>query len=122
MKIAFEDMTPTMSGAGVEMRTARLGGDMVIMRVRCEAGTDFGPACKGLPDDACPCEHWGYVVSGQMDVTTRDGEKVALRAGDAFHLLPGHMPRFPEATEWLDYSPRHQVEMLLENMGLELPR
>ena len=86
MKISFEDMRPTLSGDGVEMRTSRIGDDIVLMRVKCVAGTDFGPACKGLPHDACPCEHWGYMVSGQMNITTHDGQRFELNAGDAFHL------------------------------------
>ena len=121
MKLSFEDMNPTLSTEGVEMRTARIGDDIVLMRVRCVAGTDFGPAVKGLPHDACPCEHWGYIVSGRMDITTHDGQAFTFEAGDAFHLQPGHLPSFPSDTEWLDYSPIHQVQMLLGNMGLELP-
>lgn len=121
MKIAFDDMNPTLSADGVDMRTSRIGDDVVLMRVRCEPGTDFGPACKGLPHDACPCEHWGFVITGRMDVATHDGQTFSFGAGDAFHLLPGHMPTFPEATEWLDFSPRAQVEHLLVNMGIQLP-
>ena len=98
MKISFDDMNPTLSGDGVDMR-----------------------ACKGLPHDACPCEHWGTMVAGQMNITTHDGQSFELKAGDAFHLQPGHLPTFPVDTEWLDYSPKSQVEELLQNMGLELP-
>jgi hypothetical protein len=121
MKIEFEDMNPTMAADGVEMRTTRISDDIVLMRVRCAAGTDFGPAMRGLPHDACPCEHWGYLVSGQMDITTHDGQAFTLTGGDAFHLQPGHLPSFPMDTEWLDYSPTRQVKMLLDNMGLALP-
>ncbi len=121
MKISFDDMTPTFSAEGVDMRTLRVGGDKVLARYKCAKGTDFSGAVAGLPGDACPCEHWGFVVSGRMTVTTHDGQHIELTAGDAFYLLPGHMPEFPEDTEFFDYSPRHQVEMLLANMGIELP-
>ncbi len=121
MKISFDDMNPTLSGDGVDMRTTRIGDDIVLMRVKCAAGTDFGLACAGLPHDACPCEHWGTMVAGQMNITTHDGQSFELKAGDAFHLQPGHLPTFPVDTEWFDYSPKPQVEALLQNMGLELP-
>lgn len=121
MKIGFDDMNPTFATDGVDMRTCRIGDDIVLMRVRCDAGTDFGPACEGLPHNACPCEHWGYLVSGQMDVVTHGAEEFTFRGGDAFHLLPGHMPSFPVATEWLDFSPTPQVVSLLSNMGITLP-
>lgn len=121
MNISFDDMNPTMAGDGVEMRTTRIGDDTVLMRVRCVAGTDFGPAVEGLPHNACPCEHWGFVISGQMNITTHDGKSFEIKAGESFHLQPGHLPAFPVDTEWMDYSPKHQVEMLLTNMGLPLP-
>lgn len=121
MKIGFDDMNPTMSDEGVDMRTVRISDDIVLMRVRCSAGTDFGPALEGLPHNGCPCEHWGFVVAGRMDVVAHDGQTFSFRAGDALHLQPGHRPSFPEDTEWLDYSPTEQVKMLLDNMGLELP-
>jgi hypothetical protein len=88
LKISFDDMNPTLSGDGVDMRTTRIGDDMVLMRVRCAAGTDFGPACKGLPHDACPCEHWGCMVTGQMNITTHDGQSFELRRAMLFIFNP----------------------------------
>ena len=121
MKIGFDDMSKTFSADGVDMRTSRIGDDVVLTRIKCAKGTDFTDSVQGLPHDACPCEHWGFIVSGQMNITTHDGHSYELRAGDAFHLLPGHMPEFPVDTEYLDYSPRSHVEALLGNMGLSLP-
>lgn len=121
MKISFEDMATTFAADGVDMRTTRIGDDIVLTRYKCAKGTDFSGAVQGLPHNACPCEHWGYVVSGQMNVSNHNGQSFEFRTGDAFHLRPGHMPQFPIDTEFLDYSPRHQVEVLLANMGLKLP-
>lgn len=92
MKINFEDMAPTFAAEGVDMRTSRIEKDIVLTRYKCAKGTDFSGAVQGLPHNACPCEHWGYVVSGHMNITTHDGQTFELKAGDAFHLLPGHMP------------------------------
>ncbi len=27
---------------------------------------DGTPLLKGLPDDRCPCPHWGYVTKGKL--------------------------------------------------------
>lgn len=121
MKIGFEDMSPTLEGEGVELRTRRIGDDIVLARFRCAAGTDFSGAVKGLPHDACPCEHWGYVISGRMVISSYDGESAEYGPGDAFHLHPGHMPDFKEDTEFIEYTPREQFETLLGNMGVTLP-
>ena len=30
------------------------------------ADADLAPFFKGLPNDQCQCEHWGYVVKGKV--------------------------------------------------------
>ena len=47
--------------------------------------------CSGLPDDPCPCPHWGYVLRGRLTYRFPDREEV-FEAGDAFYLPPGHIP------------------------------
>ena len=122
MKISFDEMAPTFATDGVDMRTTQVDNNVVLTRYKCAKGTDFAPAVAGLPGNACPCEHWGYVVSGHMIITLQNGETIDCKSGDAFHVMPGHMPQFLTDTEFLDYSPKHQVEALLANMGLELPK
>ena len=45
---------------------------------------------KGLPDESCPCPHWGYLFTGKITVTYPDHEEV-YEAGDAFYMSPGHV-------------------------------
>ena len=52
---------------------------------------DGTPLLKGLPDDRCPCPHWGYVLKGRLTYRFADREEV-FEAGDAFYLPPGHVP------------------------------
>ena len=40
--------------------------------------------------DSCEKRHVGFVASGQMTVRHDDGTEVALRAGDAYVIEPGH--------------------------------
>ena len=37
------------------------------------AGTDLAPLLAGLDDDMCHSPHWGYVITGAVVVTYRDG-------------------------------------------------
>lgn len=41
--------------------------------VRLPAAADLCPATKGLANDLCPCQHWGYMIKGRMrrDATRR---------------------------------------------------
>jgi hypothetical protein len=42
---------------------------------------DATPLLKGLPDDSCPCPHWGYVLEGRVTFRFTDREEV-FEAGD----------------------------------------
>jgi hypothetical protein len=62
---------------------------------------------KGLPDDRCQCDHWGYCFKGSFRVTYLDGPEEIIREGDAYHLRPGHFVQTLEPVELLELS---QVE------------
>ena len=71
------------------MRTKDLG-QYTVAFARLAAGTDLGPALVGLPDDLCPCPHWGYMVKGRLLMRTPDGDQV-YEAGPG--VLLGARPR-----------------------------
>jgi hypothetical protein len=60
---------------------------------------------KGLPDDRCQCDHWGYLFKGSFRVTYTDGSDEIVSAGQAYHLRPGHFVRTLEPVELLELSP-----------------
>jgi hypothetical protein len=68
--------------------------------------TDMDPAplFRGLPDDRCQCPHWGVVVSGALRVRYADHEET-FTAGDAYYILPGHVPHPAAGTEVVEFSP-----------------
>jgi hypothetical protein len=66
-------------------------GGMTLVRHRIPAGFDSTPLYRGLPDDMCPCEHWCYLAGGELRYRFADGEELAVRAGDAFHVWGGHL-------------------------------
>ena len=83
----------------------RLGLDAV--RVRDDAGAlPARPvAVPGLPDDRCQCPHWGYLLKGSFRVTYLDGPDEIVRAGEAYHLRPGHFVQSLEPVELIELSP-----------------
>ena len=80
---------------------------------------DTTPLLKGLPDDRCPCPHWGYVLKGKVTFRFADREEVFV-AGDAFYLPPGHIQLVEAGTEYVQFSPTDELrtvsETLIRNM------
>ena len=85
------------------------------------AGLDTAPLLQGLPGDACPCPHWGYVFSGSFLVRYADHEET-IGAGDAFYLAPGHVPVFLEETVMFELSPAEQLRDVLEVVNANAQR
>lgn len=113
--IQREDAPIAVEGDGVEVRTAPIGGDLSVGFIRLPAGADLGPALRGLPDDLCPCPHWGYMLRGRLKMRTADGDKV-YTAGEAFYWAPGHAPMALEDCEYVDFSPTRQFHEVLDHI------
>jgi hypothetical protein len=88
-------------------------GDLRAMIISLPAGTDLAPLLQGLPNDLCPCPHWGYIIKGRIRMTYADGEEF-LRAGDLFYLPPGHTPFVEEDVEFVEFSPPAEHEAVLD--------
>jgi hypothetical protein len=77
---------------------------------------------KGLPDDRCQCDHWGYLFSGTFRVSYTDGNEEVVRAGEAYHLRPGHFVQTLEPVRLIEISPVEEHDRTMatvaRNMGL----
>jgi hypothetical protein len=76
---------------------------------------DSTPMLKGLPDDRCPCPHWGYVLTGRVVFTFDDREEV-YEPGDAFYVPGGHLQRADAGTEYLQFSPAEDLRIVTETI------
>ncbi len=96
------------------------------MRIAFESmPTHFPPdesPFQGLPDDRCQCDHWGYLFEGSFRVTYPDGTGEVVRAGEAYHLRPGHFVQTLEPVELIEISPVEEHDRttatIAKNMGL----
>jgi hypothetical protein len=70
--------------------------------------TDLTRLLKGLPDDLCPCPHWGYVFKGRLTWHFADRTEV-IEAGEAFYVPPGHAPTAEAGSEFLQFSPTEKL-------------
>ena len=108
------DLTARDEGDGVELRTSELGG-MTIGWVRLAKGVDLSPATKGLPDDLCPCPHWGYMIKGRVRMKEKNGSS-EYAAGQVFYWAPGHAPEALEDSEYIDVSPSAEFEKVIAHI------
>lgn len=113
--LSKQDVPVVIEGDGVELRLREIGGGMSASFIRLPAGTDMGPACKGLPDDRCQCPHWGYILSGSLLMRTADGDSV-YEAGQAVYWAPGHVPVALEDTEYVDFSPTAEFTAVIDHI------
>jgi hypothetical protein len=80
---------------------------------------DVTPLLRGLPDDSCPCPHWGYVFTGRVTYRFTTHEET-FEAGDAFYVPPGHIPQVTAGTEFVQFSPAQQLQQVTSTMMANL--
>jgi hypothetical protein len=90
-------------------------GAMRVAVVSVPAGADFGPLLKGLPNDRCPGEHWGYVLKGRLRISHAGNNEEVLREGDFFHIPPGHTGVAEEETEFIEIGEPRSHQQFVEN-------
>jgi len=97
----------------IEGRYVELDGYTVGFETH-KADIDPAPLFRGLPDDRCPCPHWGVVISGKVVFRYPDHEET-FAAGDAYYGAPGHLPLMTADTELIEFTP---TEALNATMGV----
>jgi hypothetical protein len=112
--ITLEDMPIAIDDGGVQLRLQDEDG-LSVGHVRLPAGADLRPATKGLPDDLCPCPHWGYMIKGRVRMHTADGHEDFV-AGQAFYWAAGHAPEALEDSEYVDFSPTEQFRHVIDHI------
>lgn len=80
------------------------------------AGTDIAPLLKGLKNDLCDAPHWGYMITGEVEVTFADGSVERCSAGEAFHWPGGHSVRVISDAELVLFSPAELHLEVIDHM------
>jgi hypothetical protein len=91
-----------------ESRTTQFG-DYYVRFESIPAGFDDAELHKGLPNDACPCEHSGYLFKGRFKFGYTDGGEDVVSAGEAYYARPGHTFEVLEDSENVEFSPKDPV-------------
>ncbi len=105
--------------AGYEGHLEHLHGGYTVAFEEYTQDADLTPFCRGLPDDRCQSEHWGYVIKGKVSFKAADGEET-FETGDAYYVPPGHTPVLYAGTEIVEFSPTEEllrtIEVITKNM------
>jgi hypothetical protein len=112
----------TVKAEGYEGYQEKLEGGYFVSIERYTSDFDLTPFFKGLADDRCICEHWGYVLSGTITYKTARGEET-FAAGDAFYVAPGHTHVLTKGGEMVEFSRTAEhdrvAEVVRKNMEAE---
>jgi hypothetical protein len=111
---------PTRLEAGGVCIQAQDWDDLNVARIRFPAGADAAPLLEGLPQDLCPCPHWGAVLRGSIHVRYGDGTEETVRAGEVYYWPPGHTVRVDEDYEAVEFSPSRAMSEVIDHLARKL--
>ena len=126
MRIQKDDIPIKVETAGAMARQQVDFGTVqtpVTMGAECfnlAAGADMAPLLEGLENDLCHCPHWGYVVSGEVVATFRDGSEETAGTGDLFYWPPWHTVRATRDSEFVLFSPQHEHGVVMDHVNRKL--
>ncbi len=120
MRKPKEELPVKMEAPGSTIRAMGGLGGMVIAYYEIPAGADFTPMFEGLPDDKCPCPHWGYILKGAMRNRYTDGTEELLKAGDIFYFPSGHTGVVEEDLAMIEISPEEEYNKVMEHIASKM--
>jgi hypothetical protein len=96
------------------------GGDFEIGASWIKGPMDTTEFYKGLPDDCCPCDHYGYVVSGSFRVCYLDGTEETVSAGELYYIPKRHFFIYDDACFHLEFNPHKELQQLMQHFNVTL--
>lgn len=91
-------------------------GKISVEYFSLSAGVDTTPLFLGLEGDLCQCPHWGFVLSGQLTTTDKNGTQESVKSNDLFYWPPGHNVKVSADAEIVMFSPQHEHGQVINHM------
>ena len=73
---------------------------------------------RGLPDDTCPCDHWGYVLSGGFRVRYLDGSEEVVSAGEMYFVPKGDFFIYDEPCFHVEVNSHEELQQLMQHFNI----
>ncbi|MEX0985117.1 MAG: cupin domain-containing protein [Actinomycetota bacterium] len=112
-KTSKETASETFAAEGFEGHYQELESYTVGFESYSEE-SDMSPLFKGLPDDACQCNHMGVVLKGKVVFKYTDGTQEEINAGEAYVTKRGHTPVIFPDTEVIEFSDTVELNDTME--------
>ena len=106
-----KDQLPAERVGNYEWRMSHFG-DYYVRFESIPAGFNDAEFLRGLPDDACQCEHWGYLFKGSLKFRYTDGHEEVVSAGEAYYVRPGYSLETLEDCETIGFLRRRHSTSL----------
>jgi hypothetical protein len=122
MRVAKEDVHVMMEipGAVARLQTGfgdasgydKISGEYFSLA----AGVDTTELFQGLEGNLCQCPHWGFVLSGQITTTDKNGQRETVKKNDLFYWPPGHNVKVDADAEFIMFSPEREHKLVVNHM------
>ncbi len=122
MKISKDDIEVKMEIPGAIIRQKTNFGDVTgLGKISAEyfslsAGVDTTPLFMGLEGNQCQCPHWGYLISGEITTTDKNGKEENVGAKELFHWPAGHNVKVNADAEIVMFSPQKEHTHVINHM------
>ena len=123
MREQIQEMPVAMEQPGLKMLkvvSPDAWGGMVVEYFECAERIDFGPMFEGLPNNLCPCPHWGYMLKGALHIQYADRTEEVIKAGDACYMPQGHTGWCEPGSAMIIFSPEAEANQLAEHVAKKM--
>ena len=113
MNIKLDKLPVITDVPGMKMQMLGGLGGMVVIYWETGPMPATPNLLEGLPNDICPCPHWGYMLKGSSHTKYDSGEEVEIHAGEVFYMKPGHTGWVEKEAAWIEFSPEEEAMKVL---------
>ena len=120
MREQMTNMPVALDQPGLKLLCPGTWGGMVVEYLECTERIDFGPMLEGLPDDKCPCPHWGCMLRGAMHLQYADGTEEVIKDGDVCYTPKGHTAWCEPGSAMVLFSPEAEQKVVAEHIAKKM--
>lgn len=120
MNIRLNELPVITDAPGMKMQMLGGLGGMAVTYWKTGPMPATPNLLEGLPNDNCPCPHWGYMLKGSMHIKFDTGEEKEVHTGEVFYFKSGHIGWVDQEAAWLEFSPEDELNEVLAHVGKKM--
>ena len=120
MRERLEKMPVAQELPGFKLFSPGTWGGLFVEYIECAEKLDLGSMLEGLPDNLCPCPHWGYMLKGSTYLKYLDGSEEVISEGEAFYMPKGHTGWIEAGSKMILFSPEAESKQIAEHIAKKM--